>query len=295
MRLGVLLLAFSLMTLLALIDLTGGLLLTPWANILWKWLGWGSAFVVVASGLAGLALLRQRVQGDVRIRWGQVIALEIAAFSALAWFAVLGGVSIERAAHGEDGGYLGWALAEFTGILLTRLFGSDVLRAPLITLVLLLSLFFGFDLLPKLERKLWQIAGETPPQPAVAEPEENPAPVVEAPPAAPKPALPPRKPVTLPPQFRKNFKVPETTEEKPLPPPRATNACRRSALLFGEQAVRPDERHINQTAGLIEKTLSNSAFRPKSSASASAPPSRNSPCSRASSKSQASPAKKKRN
>ncbi|MCS6992806.1 MAG: DNA translocase FtsK [Anaerolineales bacterium] len=253
---GVILLAFSLMTLLALIDLTGGLLLTPWANLLWKWLGWGSAFVVIASGLAGLTFLRQRVQGDVRIRWGQVIALEIAAFSALACFALLGGVSIERAAHGEDGGYLGWALAELTGILLTRVFGSDVLRAPFIVLTLLLSLFFGFDLLPKLEQKLWQIAGETPPESHISAPEVVVSSEAEPQPAPSKPAPPPKKPVNLPPQFRKNFKIPEPTAEKTTPPPPRNERLPPLNLLFGEQTVRPDERHINQTAGLIEKTLS---------------------------------------
>ncbi|PWH15218.1 MAG: DNA translocase FtsK [Anaerolineae bacterium] len=253
---GVILLAFSLMTLLALIDLTGGLLLTPWANILWKWLGWGSAFVVIASGLAGLVLLRQRVQGDVRIRWERVIALEIAAFSTLALFSLLGGVSIERAAHGEDGGYLGWALAEFTGIVLNKLFGSDFLRAPLIVFTWLVSLFFGFNLLPPLETKLWEIAGETPPGTPPPAPEEALQPPVEAPAEAPKPVLPPKKPVTLPPQFRKNFKIPETQQAKPVAPVARGERLPPLNLLFGEQSVRPDERHINQTAGLIEKTLS---------------------------------------
>lgn len=253
---GFILLAFSLMTLLALIDLTGGLLLTPWANILWKWLGWGSAFVVAASAVAGLSLLRKRVEGDVRIRWGRVIALEIAAFSALALFAILGGVSIERAARGEDGGYIGWALAEFVGIALNNLFGNAFLRAPLVIFTLLVSSFFGFNLLPKLEKRLWEIAGETPPDDFQPIPDDVIHPVVQPEQAAPKPALPPKKQVPLPPQFRKNFKVPEKQDEKPAAPLPRGERLPPLNLLFGEQAARPDERHINQTAGLIEKTLS---------------------------------------
>lgn len=253
---GVILLAFSLMTLLALIDLTGGLLLAAWANILWQWLGWGSAFVVVASGVAGLSLLRKRVQGDVRIRWGRVIALEIAAFSALAFFSILGGVSIARAASGEDGGYIGWALAELLGMLLNNALGNAFLRAPLVILTLLVSLFFGFNLLPKLEKRLWEIAGETPPDDFQPIPGEVIHPVVEPEPAAPAPASPPKKQVPLPPQFRKNFKVPEKQDEKPTAPLPRGERLPPLNLLFGEQAARPDERHINQTAGLIEKTLS---------------------------------------
>lgn len=253
---GVILLAFALMTLLALIDLTGGLLLTPWANILWKWLGWGSAFVVVASGLAGLTLLRKRVEGDARIRWERVIALEIAAFSALALFAILGGVSIERAARGEDGGYIGWALAEFVGILLTNLFGNTFLRVPLVVLTLLVSSFFGFNLLPKLEKRLWEIAGESPPDDFQPIPGEVIHPVVEPQPAAPTPVSPPKKQAPLPPEFRKNFKIPAKQDEKPAAPQPRGERLPPLNLLFGEQAARPDERHINQTAGLIEKTLS---------------------------------------
>ncbi len=253
---GVILLAFSLMTLLALIDLTGGLLLTAWANILWQWLGWGSAFVVAASGIAGLSLLRKRVEGDMRIRWGRVIALEIAAFSTLTLFAILGGVSIERAAHGEDGGYIGWALAELIGIALNNLFGNTLLRAPLVLFMLLVSSFFGFNLLPKLEKRLWEIAGEPPPNDLQPIPDEMIPPVVEPQPAAPTPVSPPKKQVPLPPQFRKNFKVPEKQDEKPATPLPRGERLPPLNLLFGEQAARPDERHINQTAGLIEKTLS---------------------------------------
>lgn len=253
---GVILLAFSLMTLLALIDLTGGLLLTAWANLLWQWLGWGSAFVVVAAGVGGLVMLRKRVEGDARIHWERIIALEIAAFSALALFAILGGVSIERAASGKDGGYLGWALAEFSGIVLNNLFGNTFLRAPLFILTLLVSSFFGFNLLPKLEKRLWEIAGELPPDDFQPIPGEVIHPIVEPQPTGPKPASPPKKQVALPPQFRKNFKIPEKQDAKPAAPLPRGERLPPLNLLFGEQTARPDERHINQTAGLIEKTLS---------------------------------------
>jgi len=253
---GVILLAFSLMTFLALIDLTGGLLLTAWANILWQWLGWGSAFVVVASGLSGLILLRKRVEGNARLHWGRVIAFELAAFSALALFSILGGVSIERAANREDGGYIGWALAELLGIFLNNTLGNTFLRTPLVVGVLLIALVLGFDLLPVFEKHLWKIAGENLPDDFQPIPGEIIHPVVEPEPAGPTPASPPKKQAPLPPQFRKNFKVPEKQDEKPAAPLPRGERLPPFNLLFGEQTARPDERHINQTAGLIEKTLS---------------------------------------
>jgi S-DNA-T family DNA segregation ATPase FtsK/SpoIIIE len=103
---------------------------------------------------------------------------------------------------------------------------------------------------------LWEIAGETPPDDFHPIPEEGIHPVVEPQPVAPTPVSPPKKQVPLPPQFRKNFKVPEKQDEKPATPLPRGERLPPLNLLFGEQAARPDERHINQTAGLIEKTLS---------------------------------------
>ncbi len=251
---GVLLLAFALMTLLALTGLTGGDLLTPWAFTLKRWLGaWGSAFVVLTLGVLGLVLLRNRAQGGAGVRWGRVIALEFGVFFLMMLVAILGGMSIQRAEAGLDGGYIGWALAELLGRML-----GDTWRDALVVIGLLVSLFFGLNLLPQLESFLWKLAGEAAP----ATPEDFQAipdpiihPVVEQP--APKPASPSKKPAPqIPAEFRKNFKVPETQDSKPATPAPRGEKLPPFNLLMGEQAARPDERHINQTAGLIEKTLS---------------------------------------
>jgi hypothetical protein len=70
--------------------------------------------VVVATAVAGLMVLRMRSHqlrlhgfglavSSPKIHWGRIIALEIAAFSALAFLAVLGGRSVDRADVGLDG------------------------------------------------------------------------------------------------------------------------------------------------------------------------------------------------
>ena len=267
---GVILFAFALMTLLALLGLTGGTLLTPWALTLRRWLGWGASFVVIATGLSGLMFLRKRTHTEEQVRWGRVIALEMAAFIALALIAIYGGMSIENAEAGWDGGYIGWGLAELLGILMTKLLGPSIGnfgRDLILVLSLLIFLVIGFDLLPKFEVLLWKFAGDAsalPPDDFQAIPETrvhpvadstSPTPVSQS--HLPRQAVPGKKAAApLPPEFRKNFKVPETQDEKPAAPLPRGERLPPFNLLLGEQSARPDERHINMTAGLIEKTLS---------------------------------------
>ena len=252
---GVILFAIALMTLLALLELTGGSLLTPWALTLWRWLGYGSLFVVLAAGMSGLVLMRKPVDNGERIHWWRVVALEIAVFFTLTLLSIIGGTSVERAEAGQDGGYTGWALAQ----LLSRLLPGEILRNFLVVLGLLIFLILGFDLLPKFERWLMKIAGETH-LPSTLTPNLDVETMVHAlveTPSAPKTPTPPKKSAApLPAEFRKNFKVPEALDEKPADPQPRSEKLPPFSMLMGEQASRPDERSINLTAGLIEKTLS---------------------------------------
>jgi len=103
--LGVLLIAVALMTLLALRGYTEGVLLTPCANLLLLWFGWGSYLVVIAIGYAGYAFLRR---SRTPLPWGRLFALELAAFLTLGLLAAMGGNSLLRAESGMDGGRVGW-------------------------------------------------------------------------------------------------------------------------------------------------------------------------------------------
>src|SRR5262245_15401934 len=78
--LGILLIAAALMTFLALGGFTEGLVLTPWAEMLSLWLGWGAYLVVLAVAYTGFSLLR-RVGNP--IGWGRLFALELAALLTL--------------------------------------------------------------------------------------------------------------------------------------------------------------------------------------------------------------------
>jgi len=246
---GVSLLALALMTLvaLALPHYAGGLLLW-WAETLRKFFGWGSYWFVLVFGLLGFWALKRRPEGappNGRF-WLRLLALEVAIFASLALLAVTGGLDPARAEAGLDGGRVGWGLGELLSLSL----------GPLGVLLVLGTLFAGVFLIAMIIASglPWRAVRQPGARTASRFIEEAPI-VIEAPlqGAVSTQLAAPRK-LALPPQFRKSFRIEE--EERLSNEPRERDA-RLPALdmLVNEQANRPDERHINQTAGLIEKTL----------------------------------------
>ncbi len=243
---GVVLIAAALMTLLALRGYTEGILLTPWAELLSLWFGWGAYLVVLAIGYGGYAFLRR---SSTPLPWGRLFALEIAAFLTLGLLAALNDNSLVRAEAGLDGGRVGWGMVE----LLWR-FG----RIPgtlLMFIAWLLALMSGFNIWGLMERGLLKLAGESlpvetvaPPQPEIVQEEE---PFTEEK----KPAAPRKKSPQLPPEFRKSLRVSEHQDKKPAAPRERDERLPSLNILLADQNTRPDERTINQTAGMIEKTL----------------------------------------
>lgn len=265
--LGVLLLAFSLMTLLALLapELTSGLLLSLWRRIIMDLLGWGSIFVVIAGGVSGLLLL-QRPPGTSRqpdihqptplsIPWMRIFSLELAAFSALSLMSILGGRSLERAELGLDGGKVGWGLAELGHILLRPFgLGSDLGLTIITGLIFAFSTLYGLGLAGLLYNKL-QHWLEPPPSPAQeSDPAVSIAGLSTSDPVQPASGKAGPRKQPLPAEFRKKFRI-QHTEEKGLPPPPRDDRLPPLEMLALEPGYRPDERTINQTAGKIEQTL----------------------------------------
>jgi S-DNA-T family DNA segregation ATPase FtsK/SpoIIIE len=64
-----------------------------------------------------------------------------------------------------------------------------------------------------------------------------------------------KKRTVLPPQFKKSFKIQSKDEGPPSAPPSRDDRLPALDLMVKERSSRPDERNINLTAGLIEKTL----------------------------------------
>ena len=231
------------MTFLALRRYTDGVLLMPWASLLLLWFGWGSYLVVIAIGYTGYAFLRR---STVPLPWGRLFALELAAFLTLGLFAAIGGNSLLRAELGMDGGRVGWGLVK----LFWRV--GETVGTLLMLVPWLLLLMSGFNLWALLERSLIKLAGENPPAAVVAEPDvAEDAPVVEE--KKEKPVR--KKPASLPPEFRKSLHVSEHQDQKPAAPRVRDEYLPALSILLADQNTRPDERTINQTAGMIEKTL----------------------------------------
>lgn len=257
---GVSLVALAAMTLLALPGfafLRMGRLLTLWADTLRMWLGNGSLAVVAVLAVSGIWLLRRKPSTGRRVNWKRVYALEVALFAELVMITLAGGASLERAGLGLDGGYIGWGLAELFRMALMGIgLGSILWSHLLVGILFLLSTMAGFGLMGPLaawlQRQGRAGAGHMPAM--EDEPMVSMSPLMEAEPP-PSSAAPRRKPAPLPAEFRKKFKI-QSHENKAGPPPPRDDRLPPLDLLTTESASRPDERNINLTAGLIEKTLS---------------------------------------
>lgn len=240
---GVFTLAVALMTFLALGKFTEGWVLTPWADLLSLWLGWGAYLVVAAFGYVGFASL---YRNSTRIGWGRLISIELASLLTLGLLAAIGGGSLTRAEAGVDGGRIGWGLV-------TLFWRIDQLWGTLLLSILwLLFLMTGFGAWVWIERWLLKVAGEETPAVVAAHQLEL---AKEA--EAEKPARQPRKKTSpaLPPEFRKSLRVAEQGDKKPSAPRNRDERLPSLNILLADQNARPDERTINQTAGMIEKTL----------------------------------------
>jgi len=240
--LGVLLIAAALMSFLALGGYTRGALLTPWSDLLSEQFGWGSYLVVLAIGYIGFALLRR---DSLAIGWGRFFALELAALLTLGLLAALGGNSLLRAGAGADGGLIGWGL-------LTLFWRAGRLWGTLLLFVMwLLSLVTGFGIWAILERWLLRLAEEQPSADTAVQPKAE----EEAPVEKPKRELRKKTAPPLPPEYRKSLRVSEHQDKKPATPRERDERLPPLSILLADQNTRPDERTINQTAGMIEKTL----------------------------------------
>ena len=243
---GVALIAFAVMAFFAIWNWTDGILLTPIASILRTWFGWGSLLILVGIAYLGYSLL-QRERSS--IRWGRILALELAALLTLGLLATFSGNDLFRAESGMDGGRLGWGIVRLMWQM------GTVLGTLVLFLLWALAVATGFGLWAKLEAWLIKIAGdEAPVIVNVPEPEFQPQVVEE--PVVKQPVVPKKKAPAIPPEFRTQLKAEEKKQEKSLKPPPRGEDLPPLNILMGDSAVRADERTINQTAGLIMKTLS---------------------------------------
>jgi S-DNA-T family DNA segregation ATPase FtsK/SpoIIIE len=265
---GVFLLAFGLITLVALFlpQLSGGTLITFWRNLMRHAFGYGAILVVIASIVAGIMVLRLRsyqpsasdepqALPGYKVHWGRIIALELAGFSLLGLLAVLGGRLVDRAELGLDGGFVGWGLSELVAMGLKLLSLDRNLWSGLVFgLITLLCLGYGLGLTAPLIKQLQKMLEARPQNPMVDQPVVSVAPSVTQTGAS-MPGLERKKRRALvPAEFRKRLNT-SNEQAKNIPLPPRDEHLPSLELLVKDQLDRPDERNINQTAGMIEKSL----------------------------------------
>ena len=134
--LGVILLAASAITILALLNLSQGSFISPWGAFLKHWTGAGSYAIIFLMAYLGIAALRHQPERASRLDLGRVLALECVVFVIMALLSLFGGMSLERAEAGQDGGVIGWGLARLVSFLLPLPWSSLVLLALLLWFVL---------------------------------------------------------------------------------------------------------------------------------------------------------------
>ena len=201
------------------------------------------------TGVGGVLAFRRSRQ-PLKIHWGRVISMELAAFLTLAVLSVMNG---NRLSEGSMwGGQIGWGLS----MLVVRYVGP-IWGGLIIFILWGLTVLTAFGLWRSLEIWLLQQAGEPGTPDLESAMSETPiiSPLVEEKSvdtvrAGKKAAQ------KLPPEFRKSFKVSERQDNPPSAMPPRGELLPPLNVLLGEQNIRPDERTINQTAGMIEKSLS---------------------------------------
>jgi S-DNA-T family DNA segregation ATPase FtsK/SpoIIIE len=250
--LGVLLIAFALTSLFGVIGrffneqpMLDQSYLDVFVGLLSTWFGWGSVFIVFGIGYFGYYLLQRNAD---EIRWARLIGLELASLLTLGLLALFIGNDLLLAEDGMGGGRLGWGLVTLSwriGVF----WGSIALF-----ILWALAVMTGFGLWSKLESWLLHFAGEAPTV-VISTPipdqllEQKTIEQVE------KVAVARKKTQPLPAEFRTSLKASDKKEEKPVKAPPRGEDLPSLQLLLGDTAVRADDRTINQTAGLIMKTL----------------------------------------
>ncbi len=245
---GILLLALSIMTLIATLfpGLVAGSALLRWANIIRLGVGWGSIFVIASGFVLGIWMLKQQVGEPFSVIWVRIFALEGAVFALISLFTVLGGHSLDRARTGLDGGLVGWGLVEaFSSVI--GIFWTGVLAF----LGAVLGGIIGLGWTNRFKQQLQSLQSESFSDEADQMELEIPAVLPDQDPE--KPGTKKRK-RSVPPEFRKQFKVDAKSEGVIDAPPREQGLPSPDLLIAGK-AFKPNQRHINTSAGLIEKTL----------------------------------------
>jgi S-DNA-T family DNA segregation ATPase FtsK/SpoIIIE len=252
--LGVLLIAGGMIMLLGFLRITSGALISSLNQKFTDWFGFGRFILAIIFVIIGFFVVRWRKEPPETISLRQILAFEFAFFLLLAGLSIVGGNSLRQLEMGENpGGVVGWGVAEVFRALIGPTAGFVV-----IVLLFLISLFSALRILPWIEKYFRNQLQAMPASIPAAQQRDDissQTQKAEAHDTTSKTKEDYKKPVWLPPEYRKSFNPTNLVDEKPdKPMERPIELPPMDILNKGETFV-PDKRSINLTAGLIEKTL----------------------------------------
>ncbi len=146
------LLAFAAVSLFALFDqLSAGSIVNAWGRALASWLGWGKFMVPAFLAWLGIVLLRRNFGRPLRLRWGRIIAAELAALAGLGLLHQFDGGTLAHVLAGRGGGIIGWSVGQaFSLISIAPWF-----QILILSLVFAISFVFACDPLADRVARWW--------------------------------------------------------------------------------------------------------------------------------------------
>jgi S-DNA-T family DNA segregation ATPase FtsK/SpoIIIE len=132
---GILLISFSAITLLNFFGLSGGALADAWSHWLLQGFGLGRFLFIAILGYVGFLVMLRHFERFPKLDIKRILSLEIAIFSFLPILSLMGGLSVERAYLGQDGGIVGWGIARVA---------SDLLGVTIATVLFFLIFLVSF-------------------------------------------------------------------------------------------------------------------------------------------------------
>jgi len=252
--LGLLLIALGLILLLGSLRITKGVMIDQVVYNLARWFGIGRYLLALVCMIVGGIVVRWRKYPAKKIALGRIVAIEFAVFVFLGLISLINNPTITDIESGLSlGGIVGWGIAEVFSSLIGKLGGFILL-----TVILLILIGIGFNIINRLETHLNHQIGHTESisiQNHVIGEDPSPLVIGEKTAINSKTARKVEKPY-IPPEFRKSFKVEKNKEvDKEVPQTERAVSLPPLALLDEEKSYSPDQSTINMTAGLIEKTL----------------------------------------
>jgi len=248
---GIGLITSGLLLLVGLFGFSKDTILVVVSEFISTWVGWGMYLLIPIPSLvySGISAIKQGRDGW-QIKWNRFLWLELFSFLSLAVLSITGSYLSIISQNELLGGRIGWSLVLISQNLFGHLVGNVVIS--LLWLLALINSFEGWTLIEKWLRD--QAGGYTElskDDKRTIEPEiESLNVIAEI-----------KKPTVLKADRKKN--LPENKPAQPIKDlnDRYTRNVKRGEdlppleLLIKEQNFRADERNINQTAGLLDKTL----------------------------------------